>query len=388
MFLKPQKLGNDGLSEEELLADRKNCKKIGPCGVGKKALYLNSFYIDRQYYIPVRSVSRVFKRVAMSKGGFSGKGMFATIPYLVVVYEDGKEKQCNFKYEDQVDIFLSWIRQDFPQIKTVSHVAEVRMAEEEKLKRQKKTVPLSEKAGETVEQLLEAKEYLEQKPVLFTELSNAARKKRTYEQTKPYYKWGALFFVLLGIAALIYGVISLRTQAPFAVWFVLFGIAAIFLFSGANVMPTSRNNREAIESRLAAAEEAVERFREVCPDASFAVGECMNGDPFELALALVRYGFRVPEIYGTITAENFVYIRHLAELSPDTKVFSNMEPTMLYYDPSGSGVNLTIGKDAGYYHRDQPNAVWNQDRQPYGYAGVRRLFEILTEKVLQKGEKV
>ena len=101
MFLKPQKLGNDGLSEEELLADRKNCKKIGPCGVGKKALYLNSFYIDRQYYIPVRSVSRVFKRVAMSKGGFSGKGMFATIPYLVVVYEDGKEKQCNFKYEDQ-----------------------------------------------------------------------------------------------------------------------------------------------------------------------------------------------------------------------------------------------------------------------------------------------
>lgn len=137
-----------------------------------------------------------------------------------------------------------------------------------------------------------------------------------------------------------------------------------------------------------AAEEAVERFREVCPDASFAVGECMNGDSFELALALVRYGFRVPEIYGTITAENFVYIRHLAELSPDTKVFSNMEPTMLYYDPSGSGVNLTIGKDAGYYHRDQPNAVWNQDRQPYGYAGVRRLFETLTEKVLQKGEKV
>ena len=137
-----------------------------------------------------------------------------------------------------------------------------------------------------------------------------------------------------------------------------------------------------------AAEEAVERFREVCPDASFAVGECMNGDSFELALALVRYGFRVPEIYGTITAENFVYIRHLAELSPNTKVFSNMEPTMLYYDPSGSGVNLTIGKDAGYYHRDQPNAVWNQDRQPYGYAGVRRLFETLTEKVLQKGEKV
>ena len=40
-----------------------------------------------------------------------------------------------------------------------------------------------------------------------------------------------------------------------------------------------------------AAEQAVENFRKVCPDASFAVGECMNGDPFELALALLKYGF-------------------------------------------------------------------------------------------------
>jgi nitrogenase molybdenum-cofactor synthesis protein NifE len=56
-----------------------------------------------------------------------------------------------------------------------------------------------------------------------------------------------------------------------------------------------------------------------------------------------------------------------------------MEPTMLYYDPEKSGVNMTIGKDAGYYHPDQPNVIWNQDRQPYGYAGVTRLFETLLE---------
>ena len=135
------------------------------------------------------------------------------------------------------------------------------------------------------------------------------------------------------------------------------------------------------------ASRAVEQFRKVCPDASFAVGECMNGDPFELALALVRYGFQVPEIYGTITAENFVYIRHLAKLSPGTKIFSNMEPTMLYYDPAESGVNLTIGKDAGYYHPDQPNVVWNQDRQPYGYAGVRRLFEALLENAAEQDKR-
>ena len=128
-----------------------------------------------------------------------------------------------------------------------------------------------------------------------------------------------------------------------------------------------------------AAEQGIEDFRKVCPDASFAVGECMNGDPFELALALLKYGFKVPEIYGTITAENFVYMKQLALLSPETRVFSNMEPTMIYYDPAQSGVNITIGKDALYYHQDCPGLMWNQDEQPYGFAGVRRLFEALKE---------
>lgn len=127
------------------------------------------------------------------------------------------------------------------------------------------------------------------------------------------------------------------------------------------------------------AEQAVENFRKVCPDASFAVGECMNGDPFELALALLKYGFKVPEIYGTITVENFVYMKQLALLSPTTKVFSNMEPTMIYYEPKESGVNITIGKDALYYHQDCPGLMWNQDEQPFGFAGVRRLFGVLKE---------
>lgn len=127
------------------------------------------------------------------------------------------------------------------------------------------------------------------------------------------------------------------------------------------------------------AQEAVTQLRDAKPDAVFAIGECMNGDPFELALALVKYGFKVAEIYGTLTAENFVYLKNLSELSPQTKVFSNMEPTMLYYDPAESGVTMTIGKDAGYYHPDAANVMWNEEIQPYGYAGVKHLFEALLE---------
>ena len=91
MIWKPKQLGRQNIEERELEADKKNCRRFGPCGVGQKALYLNSFYFDRRYYVALDSVSRVFKRVAMSKGGFSGKGMFATIPYLVVQYDGGEE---------------------------------------------------------------------------------------------------------------------------------------------------------------------------------------------------------------------------------------------------------------------------------------------------------
>ena len=142
-----------------------------------------------------------------------------------------------------------------------------------------------------------------------------------------------------------------------------------------NVLGISFEDREA----EAAALEAVERLKSAKPDAVFAIGECMNGDPFELALALVKYGFQVAEIYGTLTAENFVYLKNLSELSPQTKVFSNMEPTMLYYDPEESGVTITIGKDACYYHPDVKNVMWNEEVQPYGYAGVRHLCERLLE---------
>lgn len=140
------------------------------------------------------------------------------------------------------------------------------------------------------------------------------------------------------------------------------------------------------EEQKKQAQEAIESFRKVCPDPVFAVGECANADPFELSLALVKYGFKVAEIYGTITGENFIYIRQLKKLSPQTKIFSNMEPTMLYYDQSESGVTLTIGKDACYYHPNTKGIHWNEERQPFGYAGVRRLFEALELAVTEQAE--
>ncbi len=130
---------------------------------------------------------------------------------------------------------------------------------------------------------------------------------------------------------------------------------------------------------MAAAREALEGFRSRAGRASFAIGECMNGDAFELALALVREGFVVREVFGTLGGENFVFLRRLAQHSPDTRVYSNMEPTMIHYDAASSPVDVAVGKDAAWYHPEAVRLHWNVDVQPYGYAGVRRLYEALAD---------
>ena len=51
MIFKPRCISQTSLTKEELIKDKKNCRKFGPCGVGEKAIYLNSFYFDRRYYM-------------------------------------------------------------------------------------------------------------------------------------------------------------------------------------------------------------------------------------------------------------------------------------------------------------------------------------------------
>ena len=67
-MFKPQRLGTVTIPDAELTTDKKNCKKIGPCGVGKKAIYLNSFYFDRRYYIPISSIERIRTNVEKETG--------------------------------------------------------------------------------------------------------------------------------------------------------------------------------------------------------------------------------------------------------------------------------------------------------------------------------
>ena len=256
MIFRPAQLGMAKLDRLELEQDKKACRKIGPCGVGKKALYLNSFYIDRRYYLPYGSISRVFKRVAMSSGGFTGKGMFASMAYLVVEYDGGKQKQCNFKDERDVDALLELLAKEQPQLKLLSAAGEQALQKKEEEKAARKLPELSEDA----------------KPELSAELSAAELRKRAQLQSKPVYRYVALAIFVLGVAAAAYGLYSVFSHTgSYGVYFALFGFAAIFLFSSYNMLPTAHNNNNAIMKRADKAEAAMAEYVKHYPHGAFPV---------------------------------------------------------------------------------------------------------------------
>ena len=272
MIFRPAQLGMAKLDRLELEQDKKACRKIGPCGVGKKALYLNSFYIDRRYYLPYGSISRVFKRVAMSSGGFTGKGMFASMAYLVVEYDGGKQKQCNFKDERDVDKLLEVLAKEQPQIPLLSEAGEQALQKKEAEKAARKLPELTDEAKHSVTVLRKAKEYLEEKPELAEELSAAERRKRAQLQSKPVYRYVALAIFVFGIVSAAYGLYAVTNHVGnYGIYFALFGFAAIFLFSSYNMLPTARNNNSAIMKRTDKAEAAMAEYVKHYPNGAFPV---------------------------------------------------------------------------------------------------------------------
>ena len=249
MMFSTKALSQKTLATEELKADKKACRKIGPCGVGKKALYLGNFFSNRCYYIPYGAITRVFKRIAMSKGAFTGKGSYSTLSFLVVVYDNGQEKECNLKHEKQVDEILALIEKNHPRIKTISAEGQRKIEERKAAEAAKPEIILTREAQAEIDHLKAAKEYLEKRPSLYENLTYTAKTKRSNDRSNPTYRWMAMVIVLVGMLAAGYGVWALVTKAQYGLYFLLFGVAAVFLFSSGNVLPTKRNNKNYIDKQ-------------------------------------------------------------------------------------------------------------------------------------------
>lgn len=247
MFFKPDKLGYTALDADEVKADRKKCLRFGPCGIGEKAVYLNSFFIDRAMYVAHQDVRRVFKRIAMTKGGFTGRGMFGSMPYLVVVLSDGSEKQCNFKYESDVDAFINKYHALYPLIPIHSVASEKKLAEERAREEARYKKDLSGTALSSIAIIDRASDYLSANIGISDELSRCAKQKRIIDQIKPGYKIFAALIVIVSSMFFIYGIYSFLHGGSTALYFLLFSAAFIFYALSMQVLPTSRNNSRAAQ---------------------------------------------------------------------------------------------------------------------------------------------
>jgi nitrogenase molybdenum-cofactor synthesis protein NifE len=126
----------------------------------------------------------------------------------------------------------------------------------------------------------------------------------------------------------------------------------------------------------AEAAEVLESFRIKHGGLSFAVGQTINGNAFELSVALIKYGFAVPVIFTHIICdEDRPYIEALFSLSPDTRVYSSVNPAMLNFDCNMEEVDVALGLDAGYYFSQAVSVAWNMEQQPFGYRGLIALLK-------------
>lgn len=127
------------------------------------------------------------------------------------------------------------------------------------------------------------------------------------------------------------------------------------------------------------AEQAADAFcQQYGRGAVLAIGSRLNANPFELALALVRRGLAVREILAVPSAADAFYLRELAKCSPNTRIYSLLEPTMLCYREDRA-VTLALGADACLCHPHAKHVTWNDEEQPFGYQAVRALFERMAE---------
>ena len=257
----PVPLSSSVLPPDVLHRDAASASHFGPAGVGEKAVYLGSFMMERHRYVPYDAITRIYKRVAMTKGGFSGRGMFASAAYLVVELHEGGERSCYIGSEEIADSLIAAVMAKAPYLRFMSEAAERRVIRrrEEEASRQKEDI--GREAEAIVEELIRERSFLEESPSLYDTLSAASRRKRSDDISKPMLRYVATAIVILGVAAFGYGMFSVaRNGLGDAIYIALFGIAAVFLFSGFSVLPSGRSSRRAIQQGLDDTVAAMEKY--------------------------------------------------------------------------------------------------------------------------------
>ncbi|MCR5294844.1 MAG: ATPase P [Lachnospiraceae bacterium] len=242
-----QRFGNTPIDKEIVKKDRRKGKRIGPCAFGERAMYLNSFFISRRYYVPYEEVERVYKRIAMSQGGFSGKGVFGSLPYLVVVLKDGREKACNFKIEEEVDEAVRFIRERHPEIHIGTLAGEEARAKREAERRAGRPAALSREAENAAARLRNDLAFLEMKPEIGEALARSVRRKRQIDRIPSSTRLLAWALLAAGALLALGGLCLFAMGKPAGPYMLLFGAAFLLFALASGILPFGSSSPKTVK---------------------------------------------------------------------------------------------------------------------------------------------
>ncbi|MQN01120.1 MAG: hypothetical protein DUD27_07805 [Lachnospiraceae bacterium] len=245
---KLRSISSQSLDEDEVIEDRKHCRKYSVCGVGNKAIFVPGKIRNRVRYIPFSAVTHVFKRVAYSNA--DGRGMLAPVLYMVIRYDDGREWQYIFKNMNEADRMLKDISEAAPNIYTMSPAGVEKEKREEELRKKMESKELSEKAQKAIRALQRDEVCLKKSPGLYENLSGMAKIKRKLDLIKPQYKAIAFILLLAGIVgfavSLVLRLMGLMASGP-AVITMLVCAMLIILMINSKVLPGPVKNKRNVD---------------------------------------------------------------------------------------------------------------------------------------------
>lgn len=264
-MLKPRLVGLTPLDPQILHQDRKSCQKIGPLGLGDRALYLNQWILDRAAYVAYEDLTRAYKRVAMSKGAYTKKGVFATLSYLVLVLTTGKTVVTRVKYEADIDSFLRALKERRPDLPTVYEktgangfsgetgaadaakaVTGLMASENGAPASRESTVSeedLSPLARKTLLQLRKAQKYMEDDPSWANRLVYRAKEVRRLSQLPLTYYYGGLAVGALALVLMGAGIWGRLHQLTWTLYLILLGASLLVFVIASQVLRTGPFHR-------------------------------------------------------------------------------------------------------------------------------------------------
>ncbi len=242
MLFHPVSIGIQELSDRELNEDLENLQKAGPFALGKHAAYFNGRIPGQKKYLVYSDIRRIFKRIAMTKGGFTGKGIFSSMAYIAALLPDGSERQFRVNTEEEADAFLREFHKLCPTVPTVSKKSEEKIAAAKKAQAEKLLPKLTPEASSEIAELEKARKYLEEKPAIPAALSRSASGKRSIDQMNPAYRYLVFCMLAGGMICCLWGAAALLRDSRTGIYPLMIG-AALLLFSlTSRILPFGRSS--------------------------------------------------------------------------------------------------------------------------------------------------